>query len=52
MLISTIILVIWIVILLAQGQMLFEWWWLPISYVLEIGILFLIIFGIACIIER
>ena len=35
MLISTVILVIWIIMLIIEGVPPFEWWWLPISYIIE-----------------
>lgn len=36
MFISTIILILWAVVFIVGGEPLFEWWWIIISYVVEI----------------
>ncbi len=37
MMIATIILIIWLIMLFVNdGEMLFEWWWLVIAYIVEI----------------
>ena len=36
MFISTIIFIVWIVLTAVEGTPLFDWWWIPIMYILEI----------------
>ena len=52
MMIATIILIIWIVMLLVNGEPMFEWWWLIVAYIVETAIYILGFIGLAILFGR